>query len=379
MLDLGTAANGASTAMRCRAANIVERLDRTQGHLVLRWNAWRAPAALQRIGLPTLYSLVALIFLLGFARESYVHGRTAHGHVLVGFAALTVVAYVFLIRFGHRQAVNTFLVCLLGALCLFLLYTGGVERTGPLWYYVFPLFALFVQRLWAGVLSVLLLLAATVIVFAGAVPGFNPDMYAPAFRERFLAVYVAVSLMAFFYALLRVSAEMELRDLTAELTRAANTDRLTRLPNRRAIEDLLYQEISRVRRHGGTFSVVLMDLDHFKQINDRYGHECGDEVLRSVPALARQALRAQDVCGRWGGEEFLIVLPATGAEGARQVAERLRAVIEAHTFAYAGARLRVTASFGVSEFSRLDTLHECVRRADAALYEAKAAGRNRVV
>ena len=362
-----------------RSADIVSLLDRTQGHLILVWNAWSAPEVLRRIGLSTLYCCVALFLLVAFAVESFLQNQTMQGRILLTFAGMIVGCYVYLRATGDKYVTDAGLVALLGILCLFLLYTGGMEGAGPLWYYVFPLFALFVLRLWAGIVAVVVLFALTLILFHHPVAGFDPSTYPEYFRQRFLAVYVAVSIMAFSYAFLRASAEMELNNINSNLQKIANTDMLTRLPNRRSMEEILYREISRANRTGGVFSLILMDMDHFKSINDQYGHAGGDAVLQAIPGLSATALRRQDCIGRWGGEEFVLLLPETGLSGAVNVAERLRHAIETNRVPYRGQELSVTASFGVCEFRSTENLDDCVARADQHLYEAKAGGRNQVV
>lgn len=355
-----------------------ELMNSTQGHLILRWNAWRPPGKLREIGLPALYCFVALFFFLFFALESFLQFHQQYARVLLGFALLTVCAYIYARLGGNRHVTNTFLVVLWGALCVFLLYTGGIEDTGPLWYFVFPLFALFVLRLWAGVLAVVLLLGVTLFLMLHPVAGFDPGQYTEAFRQRFLAVYISISLMAFFYAFIRASVELDFSNLAVEFQDMAETDVLTRLPNRRRMLATLYQEVSRTRRTKGVFSLIMMDMDKFKNINDLYGHDCGDAVLCAVPGIAHKALRSVDVIARWGGEEFMVLLPGTALPGAVQVAERLRAAVERHQMTYAGTKLNVTASFGVCEFHPDDELSDCIKNTDARLYKAKGGGRNRV-
>jgi diguanylate cyclase (GGDEF)-like protein len=364
---------------RPAAGGIPGLLDRTQGHLILRWNAGPWARRARHTGLAVLYSLFAILFLVLFAIDSFTQQHPGHGAVLLTFALLTACCLFFLRQTGRAKITNYLLVLLLGSLCLVLLYTGGIDGSGPLWYYVFPLFALFVLRLWAGILAVLLLFIVTMLVLLLPPPGFDPSQYSGAFLMRFLAVYAAVSVMAFFYAFARASAELELSNLTASLKEMANTDVLTQSPNRRHMEELLYREIARTRRSGGVFSLVLMDLDGFKEINDRHGHDCGDGILQSVPGIAARVLRTQDICSRWGGEEFLLLLPGTSLSDAAQVAERLRAAIAARNVNCGGQELAVTASLGVSEYREDESLEGCLRRADENLYRAKKAGRNRVV
>jgi diguanylate cyclase (GGDEF)-like protein len=158
------------------------------------------------------------------------------------------------------------------------------------------------------------------------------------------------------------------------LRRLAGTDYLTGLPNRREATSRLEREIQRSVRYGSPLAVVLTDLDDFKGVNDRLGHEGGDRALQQAAELLLETLRSTDVCGRWGGEEFLIALPGVELSGGVDAAERLRmALAEAHADAAS-----LTASFGVTAFVRGDNVESLVRRADAALYEAKRRGRDRV-
>ncbi|HUS67682.1 MAG TPA: GGDEF domain-containing protein [Kofleriaceae bacterium] len=163
-------------------------------------------------------------------------------------------------------------------------------------------------------------------------------------------------------------------DLSAAQARFALTDQLTGLMNRRAMEAALARETARVRRHGTAASVILCDVDHFKGINDRHGHAAGDQVLRRVAQSLAGAVRASDVCARWGGEEFLILLPHTPLAGARQAAETVRLAV--------GRRAQMppaaTLSAGVAEIGNGESAESALRRADACLYRAKAGGRNRV-
>lgn len=154
----------------------------------------------------------------------------------------------------------------------------------------------------------------------------------------------------------------------------ARVDALTGLSNRRALEESLRAEISRAERFGHPLAVVLLDLDHFKQTNDSYGHAAGDVVLRHVSRLLWKTARQGDTVARFGGEEFVVVLPETDPDGARRFAERLRVAVEACTV----DGMRTTASFGVAAFIAGDDADSLLTAADEALYRAKESGRNRV-
>jgi two-component system cell cycle response regulator len=164
--------------------------------------------------------------------------------------------------------------------------------------------------------------------------------------------------------------------LSEETRRLANNDGLTGLQNRRRTTERLEVEVARARRYGTPLALALCDVDHFKQVNDRFGHNMGDEVLVQVGGALQNTLREVDLVGRWGGEEFLVLLPDTDIAGAAIVGERLRAGIEALP-PFEGGPERVTCSVGVACFDASDSTSGFVDRADQALYRAKKSGRNR--
>ena len=164
-----------------------------------------------------------------------------------------------------------------------------------------------------------------------------------------------------------------------EIHRMAVEDGLTGLHNRRFLLDFLDREMARARRHGSPLSLALFDLDHFKAINDEFGHVAGDDVLREMSDLARSVMRRESCLARYGGEEFAVVLPDTPLHGALGFAERLRGTIEAHTFRVDARTVDVTVSVGLATFDPEMLLPSAfIGVADARLYEAKQAGRNRV-
>jgi diguanylate cyclase (GGDEF)-like protein len=164
------------------------------------------------------------------------------------------------------------------------------------------------------------------------------------------------------------------------VARQASTDGLTELANRREFEDSLANEISRAERFGGSLALILADLDNFKQVNDRFGHQAGDEVLRTFADILRETVRDIDVAARYGGEEFAILLPQTDISGAERLAERLRGAVETRPTAHAqGIPVVVTSSFGVASFPEAGTAPGLFAAADEALYRAKRAGKNCVV
>ncbi len=164
-----------------------------------------------------------------------------------------------------------------------------------------------------------------------------------------------------------------------ELSRKATVDGLTDLFNHDYFQNILRQECASARRHDRELALILLDVDHFKKVNDTYGHQAGDQVLRELASLLKAGSREGDTVARYGGEEMALILPNTGPQEAVAVAERLRRTIQAHVGLYAGTSIAVTASFGLAMFDAArDEAATLIRQADAALYRSKAEGRNRV-
>jgi diguanylate cyclase (GGDEF)-like protein len=178
-----------------------------------------------------------------------------------------------------------------------------------------------------------------------------------------------------------LQVEVERREaLTEELRRLASTDALTGLASRRHALELAEHEFRQWQRTEQSLAIIIMDLDHFKSVNDRYGHLGGDIVLKGFGAIAQDLFRESDVIGRWGGEEFLAVLPATDLISAIGVAERLRLTLEQKRFEVDVFSVATTVSIGVTVAAKSDKrIEQSIGRADLALYDAKARGRNRVV
>ncbi len=171
-----------------------------------------------------------------------------------------------------------------------------------------------------------------------------------------------------------------LRKSQKKLEIAARVDPLTQLSNRRDMIEKLEQEKARFERNKRPFALVVCDIDDFKKFNDNYGHDCGDFVLVSVANIMRSIIRKQDQLARWGGEEFLFLLPETNLENGGIVAEKIRKKIASNSYTYEEQKLFVTVTCGVSVFNKdCKSIDDCIKNADQALYRGKAQGKNRVV
>ena len=169
----------------------------------------------------------------------------------------------------------------------------------------------------------------------------------------------------------------QLQDLSRSLELTTRIDLMTGLANRRDILGKIEQEFSRTQRHNRVFSVIIADIDDFKLVNENFGFNCGDEVLVEIANLFKVCIRSEDICSRWSGEQFLLLLPETGLEGAESVASKICQTISMTEFRVNKPGIRVTVSLGVSEYKNGDTLFQCISRADKALLQSKSSGKNR--
>jgi diguanylate cyclase (GGDEF)-like protein len=318
----------------------------------------------------------------------------AEGHPLertVSFPLLAVFllgAAVVLVRFPGRirwVEVGGFVVLAAVWLTTMALQLATAPDDAAAWASLFPgVFAnlcllvvlahLWFDTKWALIASLAGPAVALVVGLLRFVPGepggrgYGPDLVGA-------LGYVAVLAMLAFLMARSKEALAVSRAEAARLRELAHTDVLTGLPNRRSLIDALHTAVQD-RRAGGSTAVVLFDLDHFKAVNDRYGHDVGDLVLQEVAEVVRASLRPDAVFGRWGGEEFLVVVPRADLEDGAAVAERLRRDIAAHGFP---GGLVMTASFGVSVLDDVDSVDAVLLRADRLLYVAKEGGRDLVV
>lgn len=202
-------------------------------------------------------------------------------------------------------------------------------------------------------------------------------------RTYFLTTFITLILttMLIFFSYYMITTSISEARRHQELKRISMTDSLTGLYNRRYLEQKIQQEYNQYLKTGSEFALVIADIDFFKNINDLYGHDCGDCVLKSITEVIRKAIRTDDTVARWGGEEFLLLLPATNREQAIPLAERIRKAVEAHIYAFDSCNksVSVTLTFGVSVVNSGDTIDGMIKRADIALYHGKRNGRNCVI
>ena len=282
-------------------------------------------------------------------------------------------------RSGNYNLAAKCIFYILIGLMTYLVYSGGMDNTGPLWIYVVPPVALFFFGLRRGMIDTLLFIALIAgLMFYQRGEWLAAD-YTQSFKVRVVLSFLTVTFLFGYYEYSRQLLFRHLLVMRRKYEREAKQDSLTRLSNRRGIAELLDYEFSRILRHQGRFTIMLCDIDDFKKINDNYGHDNGDTVLIALAETFSRSTRKQDAVARWGGEEFLLMLPDTRLEEGTILAEKLRRAIAAKTFDLSGASIHLTVSIGLAEVSPSQDVDQAIRRADTFLYKAKQLGKNRVV
>ncbi len=326
-----------------------------------------------------LFGGVGIFVLLAISLINHLQESDAFLLLTLPAAGLTLAAMIYMRISGNTLFTAHLFGAMMVALSLVLLVSGGVSGNGILWIYIFPPFLFFMVGLRCGLFYMLLIMALVIGVFY--VPHLPLDhyRYPSQYKARFLLSLLGVSLISIFSEYSRYRTHLNLTLLAAKLERLSLEDELTGLVNRRGGLTHLHSIRDISLRTDLPFSLILGDIDHFKKVNDRFGHETGDLVLRQSAQSMREAIRRQDVLVRWGGEEFLCILPNTGLSGALRVAEKLRSAIAAKSIETGAGSLSVTASFGVAPFVAPEEIDVTLARADRLLYLAKERGRNRVL
>lgn len=297
-----------------------------------------------------LYCLVAMVFLGVFGSAALQQGSIRHGQVLLGFAALTALLYALIWISGRYYLANHLVTLLMGLLCLYLLYTGGESNTGPLWYFVFPPLALFLQGTVVGLASIMLLFVLSCFVALLDMQGLGPTSYSLPFLQRMAAVYVAVAALGCLFAYTRNETEQRLRESNRQLAALSGYDALSGLVSRRRAEIVLEVEARKYERYRSRFCLVLFRIDGLGQLQARHGQDFADFVIQEVARLLKQEVRFVDLLSRWDDDMFGVLLPATSLAGAVQQAERLRLRATTQYFSLDGKRARITLSAGVGEY-----------------------------
>lgn len=327
-----------------------------------------------------LFNLVAVSFLGIFACIAYFTGDQRYALILAAVLILGLCNIGLFYFFGVMQ--QLVLTTCLGYLpfCMYLQISGGQNNTGILWHYVYPIMVYYISGLRFGTLCSGLLIVSEIALMQFDNFWFFQAHYSHEFKLRFVSSMTVMSIMGAMLEHSRSKAQTSLIVLANRLQKASQTDELTGLPNRRALQEILEIEVARANSIDGDFTIVLCDIDYFKAINDRHGHAIGDEALRFIATNMAATVRKSDILARWGGEEFMLVLSGTDMACGRIMAERLQHTVETSQLRTSSDTvIALTISCGVANWQEHRQLDQLFRVADDRLYRAKAKGRNCVV
>lgn len=332
----------------------------------------------KQILISSMFSLISICLLFLFGIDGFLAGRTMLATVVLSFAVINGFNYLYLCQSGNHRISSMVIVVVMSLLAFYLLCTGGSNNTGPLWFYILPSLIFYILGLHRGAVMLGALLCLSVGILY--IPGHPLLMttYDGAFVHRFIGSLFSVSVIAWAYEYSKEDGRRELLSLSRRLNDLSRRDELTGLANRRDMLERIQREIDRHERNSLPFSIIIADIDHFKQINDTYGHECGDNMLRLIGETLTANVQKRDLVSRWGGEELLILLPETDLVRAHAIAERLRKIIGMTRLTCGEAQVGVTLSLGVTEFSGELSISEFVSLADSYMYLAKSAGRDTI-
>lgn len=326
-------------------------------------------------------SLICVTFLMTLGiRGLLFNGDSVVAVVVLLGAIVCGMSHLYLRRTGDYKETSVHTVSICSILALFLLSTGGQQGTGPLWLFGLPSLIFLTLELQRGrILLGGILVYTFCILFIPHNP-FAFIEYPFYFSLRYFLSLVAVSILAYLYEYTREDGRKELIALNNEFDQLARRDPLTGISNRRDMLERLSHEESRFRRKRYTFSVLLIDIDNFKKLNDTYGHSAGDHILTELSKALSLATQGRGTVARWGGEEFLILLPQTTLQDALEAAEHLRSRVEKTRYVFKRQVLQITISVGVSQYQEGEHVETTLlSKADKMLYVAKNSGRNRVV
>jgi diguanylate cyclase (GGDEF)-like protein len=325
-----------------------------------------------------LFSLVA-VSILGFMGTLALYNQS-----FVLASCLFIASFICFIgyytnkKFNNAKLASAFVLYSLYGLMFYLVYTGGVDQTGPLWIFIIAPLSVFIHGLKRGLIDLTFFVIVISYIMFIPIDILAHIEYSTEFKLRILYSFLTVTALSAVYEYSREKSYKHALDLSKKYQQLANLDTLTQLSNRRDALYILTKERARLLRSKEPLSIVLCDVDYFKKINDRYGHNGGDAVLIALAKLFKDTIREQDYVARWGGEEFLFILPKTDADNANVLAEKLQDNLNRNPINYNKSQINVTLSMGIEQFDSNQSIDEVINKADKYLYQAKHSGRNQI-
>ena len=323
--------------------------------------------------------LTGSVVITGLSLWDMFRGSGVHwGNQITLVVGLLATASYIVMLITAKTSLSVTLV-LMVFLHFFWLITSQVELSGMFWCLVIlPLFFYLLGHKSGGILAALLFIFSAIVLLQPKLLAL-PTQHSADTSYRFLLAYLVLCWISFLVESVRFQTRQHLEEVRDSLRLQARTDELTGLANRRGFRQYLGEPEQRSDKSKGSFAVIIGDLDHFKQINDQYGHEVGDFVLKDIAKILKSLVREEDLIVRWGGEEFLLLLVGTDLNGAQILAEKIRQKISSTHISTGVGEIAVSMSIGVDAQSVGGDLFATLGSADQAMYEAKRRGRNCVV
>lgn len=283
-----------------------------------------------------------------------------------------------ILSYWHKRLTLAIYACGFGTIPLVfsIVYTGGYQNTGLYWTYPFAITTFVFFGYKRGLVLNLLIFIG--FWFMLSQPENILAQYRPEEISRFYAAYFVNALFCLINEYFRSRSHEELAEINFEKQRQANSDPLTRLPNRRFIEQVFLNKLYQKTEQNYPLMLVVLDIDYFKKVNDNYGHDVGDEVLKHLAEVMKKYTRESDIVARVGGEEFLLVFPKTDFSVGVKICEKLRKVISERPYSYQNIEIVITASLGCVGIKQAKDVSSGLKQADDLLYRAKDNGRNRI-
>ncbi|MFT2112253.1 GGDEF domain-containing protein [Marinomonas sp. 2405UD68-3] len=332
----------------------------------------------RKVLLINLFCFVGVLFTLPLGLIAIVNQDVWVASSTLFISSLYTLNHVYL-RFTLNYEVSSNVILYpLFILMLFLVFSGGVNQTGFVWIYCIPPVAMFLHGLKRGMIEIVLFLCVLLLIFLfpselGATYNWSQEL-----KKRIVYSFLVLGFLSAVYEYSRMKSISMLRNLSEELQVASKTDPLTTLLNRRGMLEVINKESSNDKQVFDN-ALIICDVDFFKKVNDKYGHNIGDAVLIELSNIFKENWGKDAHISRWGGEEFLIFIPSTLFDIIHPEVERFRKRIEKVRFGDLDNPFHVTLSFGIARFNYQESIDNAINRADKHLYKAKSNGRNCIV
>lgn len=329
------------------------------------------PEKLRKIFLIKLFGIIGILVTLPFGIWSLSINQTILGQALLLISILLGINYFLISKKENYALAANIIVYIFLILFLYLVYSGGVENTGPLWIYAFPTIALFLHGLKRGLIDISLFVILLSIILLAFNNEYVMAQYQDEYKLRLLISFLLVTFLSSLYEYSNTKSFMELRILTQRLINVAKQDQLTELANRRGIHETMEHLYQDAKEKNEPLCVMLCDIDFLHDINDAYGHDIGDYVIKEVASEIQNSTKNSQTVARWSGEEFLILLPQVTLDDAHKYAKSLQKRIENLNIACGQSEIQVTLSIGISDISKVNSIYSAVRYADNQMYKIK--------